>query len=59
MDQVDSLKEQIEKTKIILAESLENCEKNPGDYSAKLLLMTTENYLSDLLKQLHKEEATK
>lgn len=52
MDQVESLKEQIEKTKVILSESQENYKKNPDDYSAQLLLLTTENYLSDLLKQL-------
>jgi hypothetical protein len=52
MDTVDSLKEKIEKTEIVLAESRENFEKNPDSYSAKLLLMSTENYLVDLLKQL-------
>jgi hypothetical protein len=52
MNEIDSLKEQIEKTEVILAESRENYEKNPGEYSARLLLMSTENYLTDLLKQL-------
>ena len=52
MDTIDSLKEKIEKTEIVLAESRENFEKNPDSYSAKLLLMSTENYLADLLKQL-------
>ncbi len=59
MNRVDSLKEQIEKTKIILAESQDNYKNNPDEYSAKLLLMSTENYLSDLLKQLDQEETAK
>ena len=54
MDQIDSLKEQIAKTEVVLAESRENFEKNPDSYSARLLLMSTENYLADLLKQLDK-----
>ena len=52
MNDIDSLKEQIEKTEAILAESRENYEKNPGEYGARLLLMSTENYLADLLKKL-------
>lgn len=52
MSQEESLKKQIEKTKIILAESQENLVKNPDSYSARLLLMSTENYLTDLLLQL-------
>lgn len=52
MSEIDSLKEQIEKTEVILAESRENYEKNPDEYSARLLLMSTGNYLADLLKQL-------
>lgn len=52
MSGIDSLKEQIEKTEVILAESRENYEKNPDQYSARLLLMSTENYFADLLKQL-------
>ena len=51
MSRIDELKEQIEKTKVILAESKENFEKNPGEYSAQLLLMSTENHLVDLLKK--------
>ncbi|SHO50043.1 hypothetical protein [Desulfopila aestuarii] len=54
MDQIDSLREQIAKTEVILAESRENFEKNPDSYSARLLLMSTENYLADLLKQMDK-----
>ena len=52
MDQVEKLMEQIEKTKVILAESQENYEKNPESYSARLLLMSTEGYLTDLLREL-------
>lgn len=52
MKSVESLKEEIEKTKEILAESQENYNKNPESYSAQLLLMSTENHLADLLKQL-------
>lgn len=52
MDTIESLKEQIEKTKTILAESRENYDKDPESYSAQLLLMSTENYLADLLKEL-------
>jgi len=56
MNHVDSLKEQIEKTKGILEESQDNFRKNPDTYSAKLLLMSTENYLADLLKELDAAE---
>ncbi|MDJ0621657.1 MAG: hypothetical protein QNJ17_01760 [Desulfocapsaceae bacterium] len=52
MKTIESLKEQIEKTKVILAESQENYQKNPDSYSAQLLLLSTENYLGDLLKEL-------
>lgn len=52
MSAIESLRQQIEKTKIVLAESQENFEKNPNSYSARLLLMSTENYLHDLLKQV-------
>lgn len=52
MDHIASLKQQIEKTKVILAESQENFVKNPESYSAQLLLMSTENYLADLLREL-------
>ena len=51
MSEIDSLEEQIEKTGVILAESRKNFEKNPGEYSAKLLLMSIENHLADLLEQ--------
>ncbi len=52
MDRIEFLKEQIQKTEAILAESRENLAKNSDLYSAKLLLLSTENYLSDLLKEL-------
>ena len=55
MDQINSLKQQIEKAEIVLAESRENFEKHPDEYSARLLLMSMENHLSDLLKQLDAE----
>ena len=57
MNHIDSLKEQIEKTKGILKESQDNFTKNPESYSAQLLLMSTENYLADLLKELDVAEA--
>ncbi len=52
MSEIDSLREQIEKTKIVLAESQENFEKNPENYSARLLLMSRESYLADLLMKI-------
>jgi hypothetical protein len=52
MDRIETLREQIAKTRVILAESQENYEKNPESYSARLLLMSTEGYLTDLLKEL-------
>lgn len=57
MDHINSLKEQIEKTQGILAESQENFVKNPESYGAQLLLLSTENYLADLLKELDAVEA--
>jgi hypothetical protein len=52
VNESDSLKAQIKETEAILAESRENYEKNPGNYSAKLLLMSIENHMADLLKKL-------
>lgn len=52
MNEIESLKDQIAQTEKILVESRDNYEKNPGEYSAQLLLLTTENHLSDLLKKL-------
>ena len=57
MSEIESLHEQIEKTKVVLAESRENFEKNPENSSARLLLMSIENHLADLLKQLETEES--
>jgi hypothetical protein len=54
MSDIESLREQIQKTEVVLAESRENFEKNPNSYSARLLLMSTENYLADLLAKLEK-----
>lgn len=56
MDQLETLKKEIEKTEQILKESAENLKKNPEDYSAKLLYMTMENHLGDLLQKLDIEE---
>lgn len=52
MSSIERLKEEIEKTETILKESQEYFKKNPNEYSAQLLLLSTENHLSDLLKQL-------
>ena len=52
MTHIDSLKNQIEKAEVVLAESRENFKNNPESYSAQLLLLSTENYLADLLRQL-------
>ncbi len=59
MNKIEQLKDEIEKTEKILAESQENYKKNPDEYSAKLLLLSTENYLTDLLRQLDIEEYQK
>jgi len=56
MDQIDSLNEQIKKAEVIRADSLENLKNNPDDYSAKLLMMSIENHLTDLFKQLDIEK---
>ena len=55
MSRIDYLRKEIEKAEGVLAESQDNYQKNPDDYSAKLLLMSTENYLSDLLRELDQE----
>jgi len=52
MSQFESLKEQIAKAEVVVAESRVHFHNNPDDYSARLLLMSTENYLADLLRQL-------
>ncbi len=59
MDKINKVRQEIEKTKVILKESQENYKKNPDDYSAQLLLLTTENYLTDLLKELDTLQAGK
>jgi hypothetical protein len=59
MNDRESLHVQIEKAKAVLAESRENYGNNPDDYSAQLLLMSVENHLSDLLKQLDEENVLK
>ena len=56
MGQLDSLNEQIKKAEAIRADSLENLKNNPDDYSAKLLMMSIENHLTDLFKQLDIEK---
>lgn len=57
MDEVAELKEKIEKAEAVLAESVENLKKNPDDYSAKLIVVSMENHLGDLLKKLDSLEA--
>ncbi len=52
MNEIDAIKEEIRRTETILAESRDNYEKNPDQYSAQLLLLSTENYLADLLRKL-------
>lgn len=52
MNRVDQLRKEIEKAESVLAESQENYKNNPENYSARLLLMSTENYLSDLIREL-------
>jgi len=54
MDDIEKLKEEIEKTNRILEESQLHLEQNPDDYSAKLLVLSTGNHLADLLKRLDK-----
>lgn len=52
MDEREALEIEIGKTEQILTESKAYYDKNPEDYSARLLLMSTENYLQDLLRRL-------
>ena len=56
IDTIASLKQEIEKAEIVLAESRENLKKNPDAYSAKLLLISMENHMADLLKRLDIEK---
>ena len=57
MNDIESLKAEIEKAEIVLAESRDNFNKNPEEYSARLLLISMENHMGDLLKKLHLEES--
>jgi len=52
MSDVEKIKEEIAKTEKILAESIEYLKNKPDDYSAKLIVVSTENHLNDLLKKL-------
>lgn len=52
MKTIEELEEQIEKARTVLGEAQGNYQKNPDDYSAQLLLLSTENYISDLMQQL-------
>lgn len=56
MADIKALEDQITKTKAILAESRDNLAQNPNDYSAQLLLMSVENHLADLLRQLESKK---
>lgn len=58
-DKITELEQEIEKTKAVYAESRENYDKDPSSYSARLLLMSTENYLGDLLRRLELEKRKK
>ncbi|MGL1930416.1 MAG: hypothetical protein OCC45_01505 [Desulfotalea sp.] len=55
MTDIEKLKEDIEKIHVVVLESKENYDKNPDDFSAQLLLLSTENHLADLLKKLDNE----
>ena len=52
MNEIAEVKEKIKEAKGVLAESIENLKNNPDDYSAKLIVVSMENHLSDLLKKL-------
>ncbi len=52
MSEIEAIKEQIRKTEKIVTESRENLKENPDSYSAKLLLLSVETHLGDLLKKL-------
>lgn len=54
MSKIESLREEIQKTEVVLAESRENFENNPDSYSARLLLLSIDNHLADLFKQLER-----
>ncbi len=50
--EIEAIQEQIRKTEVIVTESRVNLKENPDSYSAKLLLMSVETHLGDLLKKL-------
>lgn len=52
MNEIAEVKEKIKEAEGVLAESIENLKNNPDDYSAKLIVVSMENHLSDLLKKL-------
>ncbi len=52
MSEIDRIKKELEEAEKILVESRKNLEENPGEYSAKLLVMSTENHIADLIKKL-------
>lgn len=58
MSKKESIKEQIKKAEKILTESRHNLDNNPEDYSAKLLVVSMENHLSDLYKQLETDRTS-
>jgi len=51
LTELENILAEIDKTEQLLVESKDNYEKNPGDYSARLLLMSVENHLADLLRR--------
>jgi len=56
IDRITELEQKIAQAKTVLVESKENYDKDPTSYSARLLLMSTENYLGDLLRELELEK---
>ncbi len=52
MSEIDRIKKELEEADKILVESRKNLEENPNEYSAKLLVMSTENHIADLIKKL-------
>jgi len=50
------LKDKIRQAEKVLVESLENLNSNQDSYSARLLVASAENYLSDLLVELQKHQ---
>ncbi|WP_176761113.1 hypothetical protein [Desulforhopalus singaporensis] len=52
MGQSESISEQIEKAEKVREEAKQNFAQNPDDFSARLLLVSIENHLADLYRQL-------